>query len=143
MNGIGRRIKELRIKHRMTQQELGELLGVQKSAIQKYESGAVVNLRADKIRLLCKIFRVYPRYFIFDSDDEFWKYVFDGHKSTDGAITDKVITKLIEDHVGINTLKIMITLNGLNKTGQKKVVDYIFDIFKIEEYLLEKKKDGE
>lgn len=43
--GIGSRIRQARINKGMTQQELGELVGVQKSAIAKYESGRVVNIK--------------------------------------------------------------------------------------------------
>ena len=41
----GERIKKLRKEKGMTQQELVELLGVQKSAIAKYENGRVPNLK--------------------------------------------------------------------------------------------------
>ena len=37
----GERIKKLRKEKGLTQQQLGEMLGVQKSAIAKYENGRV------------------------------------------------------------------------------------------------------
>ena len=41
----GERIRQLRIDHQMTQEELGAKVGVQKAAIYKYENGLVVNLK--------------------------------------------------------------------------------------------------
>ena len=40
----GERIRQLRIQHQMTQEELGAKVGVQKAAIYKYENGLIVNL---------------------------------------------------------------------------------------------------
>lgn len=61
----GEVIKRLRIEKKLTQDELGELLGVKKSAIQKYESGAITNLKIDCIQNLCSVFAVPPWVFIF------------------------------------------------------------------------------
>jgi len=44
---IGDKIKELRVKLGLTQEELGELVGVKKAAINKYESGLVKNIKRD------------------------------------------------------------------------------------------------
>ena len=41
----GERIRQLRIEHDMTQEELGAKIGVQKAAIYKYETGLIVNLK--------------------------------------------------------------------------------------------------
>lgn len=57
----GLKIKELREGAGMTQEELGALLGVQKSAINKYETGRVVNLKRSTIENLCRIFNVLPQ----------------------------------------------------------------------------------
>lgn len=40
----GDRIKELRILNNLTQEELGEKVGVKKAAVQKWESGITKNL---------------------------------------------------------------------------------------------------
>ena len=60
----GERIKKLRKEKGMTQQELGELLGVQKSAIAKYENGRVPNLKKETITKLADIFQVSPNYLL-------------------------------------------------------------------------------
>ena len=51
-NITGMRIKKLRLSRGMTQEELGNLIGIKKAAIQKYEKGTVKNIkRASLIKL--------------------------------------------------------------------------------------------
>lgn len=138
MSEIGKKIRELRIKNNMTQAELGALLGVKKSAVQKYEAGAAVNLRADKIKILCSVFHVLPRYFIFDSDDEFLDVVFNGNASVVKPI-EPVVARAIEAHFGMAVFRMLARLSELNLAGVSRVNDYILDILKIDEY----KKRGE
>ena len=49
---IGQKIKEARLAKRLTQEELGKLVGLQKSAIAKYESGRVVNIKRSTLQKL-------------------------------------------------------------------------------------------
>ena len=49
---IGQKIKEARIAKGMTQEELGKILGVQRSAIAKYEKGRVVNIKRSTLQKL-------------------------------------------------------------------------------------------
>lgn len=58
--GMGERIKELRISKDMTQEELGNLVGVQRAAVQKWESGSTKNLKRSVIEKLSNIFGVNP-----------------------------------------------------------------------------------
>lgn len=60
----GERIKKLRKERGLTQQELGQMLGVQKSAIAKYENGRVPNLKKETIAKLAEIFHVTPNYLL-------------------------------------------------------------------------------
>lgn len=59
---MGERIKQLRIQNNMTQEDLGKRLGVQKSAIAKYENGRVQNLKKSTIKKMADIFGVDPSY---------------------------------------------------------------------------------
>lgn len=63
---IGEKIKTARLAKGMTQQELGELLGVQKSAIAKYESGRVVNIKRSTLKKISDILEIRPSELIFD-----------------------------------------------------------------------------
>lgn len=51
-------IKKLRIEHGYSQEELGNMLGVQRAAVQKWESGTVKNIKIDTIKKLAEIFDV-------------------------------------------------------------------------------------
>lgn len=46
---VGKRIKELRLQKNMTLEELGNKVGVGKSTVRKWETGAIANMRRDKI----------------------------------------------------------------------------------------------
>lgn len=67
---IGERIKALRIQQGLTQEELGQKVGVQKSAIYKYETGLVVNLKRSTIEKLALALDVKPSYLMGLSDEE-------------------------------------------------------------------------
>lgn len=58
----GERIRQLRIGKNMTQEMLGEKIGVKKAAIYKYENGLVVNLKRDIIEKLANVLEVSPSY---------------------------------------------------------------------------------
>jgi len=49
---VGILIKDARIAKGLTQEELGKLVGVQKSAIAKYENGRVVNIKRSTLQKL-------------------------------------------------------------------------------------------
>lgn len=51
---IGMKIKEARLAKGLTQEELGNIVGLQKSAIAKYENGRVVNIKRSTLQKLAK-----------------------------------------------------------------------------------------
>lgn len=60
----GKRIKELREKYEMTQEQLAQKLETTKQTIFKYENGIVTNIPSDKIEKMASIFRVSPSYIL-------------------------------------------------------------------------------
>ena len=66
----GERIRQLRIEHQMTQEELGAKVGVQKAAIYKYENGLVVNLKRSTLEKLAIVLETTPTYLMGLEDDE-------------------------------------------------------------------------
>lgn len=64
MNNMGAIIKQLRLQKGLTQEELGKVIGVQKSAIRKYESGMVQNIKRSSIKKLADFFGVSPSYLL-------------------------------------------------------------------------------
>jgi len=51
---LGQKIKEARLQKGLTQEELGKIVGLQKSAIAKYENGRVVNIKRSTLQKLAK-----------------------------------------------------------------------------------------
>lgn len=62
--GMAERIKERRTFMGFTQEELGEKLGLQKSAIAKYENGRVENIKRSVIADMAKILECSPCYLL-------------------------------------------------------------------------------
>ena len=68
--GMGDRIKERRLRMGYTQDELGALLGLQKSAIAKYENGRVENIKRSVIAKMSEILECSPAYLMDLGDEE-------------------------------------------------------------------------
>ena len=67
---IGQKIKEARLTKGLTQEQLGNLVGVQKSAIAKYENGRVVNIKRSTLHKLGKVLGLRGSDLIIESDPE-------------------------------------------------------------------------
>lgn len=57
---IGEKIKNARLEKGYTQEELGNLIGVQKSAVAKYEKGRVVNIKRSVLAKISKVLDIQP-----------------------------------------------------------------------------------
>ena len=66
----GDRIKKLRKLNNLTQEQLGVMVGVQKSAIAKYENNSVANLKRTTISKMAEIFSVSPLYIMCMEENE-------------------------------------------------------------------------
>ena len=125
----GTKIKELRKAQGMTQEELGELLGVKKAAIQKYEKGEIVNLKLATIQKLCEIFKVPPGRLIFPEAEEM------DQKYDSKQLHFEV--KLIEDietTYGMEALEMLEGFTKLNDKGKTRALDTIDDLVSLEKY---------
>lgn len=99
---IAEKIKQLRKQAGLTQTELGDMLGVKKNAVSKWECGRVEDIPAGKIKAMAKIFDVRPSYLIDEtaelpvrdaagvSDEELKFALFGG----DGEITDEMFQEV-------------------------------------------------
>lgn len=112
----GEVIKIFRKKFNMTQEELATKLQVNVSSVQKYESGAVQNLKIETIRLLCETFKVAPWVFIFPEQ-----------------VTNEETIFRTQQISGEYKL-----IRELNKDGMKKVIEYFRDIHSIDRYRMDK-----
>jgi transcriptional regulator with XRE-family HTH domain len=65
---IGLKIKQARLAKRMTQEELGKLVGVQKSAIAKYENGRIVNIKRSTLKKISDVLNISPAELIWEEE---------------------------------------------------------------------------
>lgn len=115
------RIQKLRMSKGLTQKELGDLLGVTKETIKKYENGQIRNLKADTIKKLTDYFGVPPVNFIYDSN-EIPNY------------SKPAIESFLYTYFGEDTAMILKNINLLNEDGIRKVIEYVNDIVEIQKY---------
>lgn len=116
---LGANLKKLRLEKGLTQEELGELLGVKKAAVQKYESGQVQNLKQSTIKKLCEIFNKYPSYFIFDDFDQ---------ELERKLIKEIGYIEMISKNYGNEAVEILEIFVDLNEENKKKVIQYANDM---------------
>ena len=67
---IGAKIRAARIAKNMTQEELGEILGVQRSAVAKYENGRVVNIKRSTLKKISDVLDIPPFELIYNEETE-------------------------------------------------------------------------
>lgn len=65
---VGKLIRDARLSKGLTQEELGNIVGVQKSAIAKYENGRVVNIKRSTLQKLAKALDLRGSDLIIESD---------------------------------------------------------------------------
>lgn len=58
---IGERIKEARELRRLTQEQLGNALGMNKSTIQRYETGQISKIKIPVLESIAKALNVNPK----------------------------------------------------------------------------------
>lgn len=63
---LGNIIKKARLEKGMTQEELGKMVGVQKSAIAKYENGRIVNIKRSTLQKIASALNIRPSELIFE-----------------------------------------------------------------------------
>lgn len=105
----------------MTQTELGDLLGVQKSSIQKYENGSVVNLKIETVEAIANIFNVSPSY-ILGWDD------FDNRIDVETLSQDVYFLEAVHKRYGYAGVDLCELCAKLNDEGRRKLLFYAEDI---------------
>lgn len=61
-NELSRKIRELRLAHGMTLEQVASIVGVGRSTVRKWETGMIANMKRDKISLLAKALSTTPAY---------------------------------------------------------------------------------
>ena len=61
-NDLSKKIRDLRMKHNLTLEQVAQAVGVGKSTVRKWETGLIANMRRDKIAKLATALRTTPAY---------------------------------------------------------------------------------
>ena len=124
----GERIRQLRIDHQMTQEELGAKVGVQKAAIYKYENGLVVNLKRSVIEKLALALDTTPTYLMGMEDND----VSDSLSSERTVILTMLRESEARDQARISEM--IKDFQKLNEDGKEKAVERIHELTEIERF---------
>lgn len=116
--GVGDKIKTARISKGMTQEELGKALGVQKSAIAKYENGRVVNIKRSTLKKISDILGIAPSELIFDA------YIEEEQKKND--IQADIILKMRTDAKFMAAVENLYRLDGEQLESITKMLQTLF-----------------
>jgi len=111
-------LKKRRLSLGLTLENVGDLVGVTKSTVRKWETGDIENMKRDKIILLAKALKVSPMY-IMGLDNNY--------SQEDDNLHD------------IKEKKLLKSFNKLNDLGKDKVLDNIQDLTQIDKYTIERK----
>ena len=111
--GMANRIREQRLLLGLIQEELGQKLGLQKSAIAKYENGRVENIKRSVIKKMAEVLNCSPCYLMG------WD---DAPEQTPAAALTSDESALLSNY------------QKLNGTGKEKARDYVEDLSEQEKY---------
>lgn len=67
---LGERIKQLRLERGLTQGQVGQIIGVGKTTIMKYEKGIITNMKRSSVQRLSEFFGVTPQYLLALTDEK-------------------------------------------------------------------------
>lgn len=112
---MGEIIKMLRINAKMTQEELGEKLGVQKSAIRKYEKGEVENIKRSTIKKMADLFNVSPCYIMG------WEDAFNPNGKLEKEVS---LIEAVQNQYGKEAIQILQLLSE-SKDNMKSTLDML------------------
>ena len=68
--GMGNRIKTLRLSKGLTLEQVGDAVGVGKSTVRKWETGMIANMKRDKIAALANALGTTPAYLMGWNEEE-------------------------------------------------------------------------
>ncbi len=89
-NELGMKIKQLRLERRMTLEQVGDIVGVGKSTVRKWEQGTIANMGRDKIARLANALGTTPAYLMG------WKEKTDSNNSPNELRLTEGEEKLVE-----------------------------------------------
>lgn len=116
-NIIGERIKYLRTLADMSQEELGNRVGVQRAAINKYEKGSVTNIPIATIEKIATVFDVSPTYIVG------WDAI-----EVNNLSAEVKVVQGVKKFFGKDSVELLELYTELTPRGRKKVLEYTGDM---------------
>ncbi len=113
----GTRIRELRTLAGMSQEELGNRVGVQRAAINKYEVGSVTNIPLSTIEKMASVFDVSPTYIVGWCET-----------SSNPLSAEVKVLKGIQTFYGKDAVDLLEAYTALSKRGRERVLQYTDDM---------------
>jgi len=109
----GEKLKELRLKKGYTLEQLGDIVGVGKSTIRKWEQGMIANIKTDKVQKLADALDIDPVYIV---------ELYGG----------TIIERFTEPDLTRQEARLLAYYRGLSAASQKKVNERIDELKKLE-----------
>lgn len=128
----GEIIRKYRLQLGLSQRELGEKVGVNKAAVQKWESGVVKNLKKDKIQSLSEIFNISPNELLSYSAPT--KQDYDKWENDYNPNGELVLNVKISEKYGHNTAIAVDKFIKLDNTDQEKVIERMDTMLEADKY---------
>jgi transcriptional regulator with XRE-family HTH domain len=113
---IGDKIRNARLAKGYTQEELGNMIGVQKSAVAKYEKGRVVNIKRSVLAKISKVLDIPPIDLVSDIEErpvETANRMADFFLNIEMKETDAEVTQML------------VEFSQLDKAKRDNVMEYI------------------
>lgn len=120
---IGKRIRDLRIKQGLSQTELGEKIGVQRSRMNKYENESVATIKKDIVEKLAQVLNTTPSYLM-------------GWEEYETTIKNELDTIVSMSKLfGEDSVELLSIFSKLNSVGKSKLLSHATDLGKITDYM--------
>lgn len=123
MDNMGMRIKQKREEKHLTMEELGAMVGVGASAVNKWEKGHVTNMKRSTIKKLSDIFSCSPAWLMGYLEKDI---------SDEDRFKNQIMFEITDPDV--DELVLINDFRALNEEGQKRFKDYLSDLLSMDKY---------
>lgn len=124
---VGERIKSRRKELELTQEQVGNIVGVTKSTIQRYENGLIKDLKMPVIQAIANALKVNPDWLVLKSDTK----------------ELQLNNNLKSINLSKNQLKLIETYDLLNDMGKEEAQKRVEELTLIDKYKLKQDSDDE
>lgn len=136
---MGERIKVLREGKDLSQEALGKLVGVNRAAVNKWETGQVENLKRSTIKKLADIFGVSPCFLMcFEEDtkatDQEIQQFEEKYNANASLAKEISLIEQIQQQYGKDAVQLLKCFSELNALGKEKAIENICDLAELPKY---------